>query len=396
MMNNRRNRSVLLFVFLFSLLFYSAAQAAFTLHLKDGTTKEVSYLEVKGDNVDCYLKKGGTETIPFDSIDFEASGIQKPSAAFGVKIYGTSKPAVSERPMSEPETIAPPLEGKQDELKQLWDSSDRIVVATKDYAAIEKGDKARVVSFALESYTLVTKGKDGLYRKTVIDTENFFDVFPDKKEMEIRLKKYGPYKVQKEDIPKESDYSKPFFEDKPVEPMKKPESTLTVLMGNPLYLGIILGIVIAIVVAIVFAKKSAGTRSFFLLVIAVTVLCAGGIFGFAKASEYIQTDHATSRVKTILGGMKPGLEADIKFQTAVCEWAADSLFVGDRSLLTGYWNAFDVWRNEAGIWNVEHFEITSAVVLKDVSPPTVIVSVTLDDKPFKLKVPRGQRVSWAD
>lgn len=255
-MHNRIHQLCILFVCVFSLLFSTLAHAAFTLYLKDGTTKEVSYIEVRGEKAICFLKKGGTEDVQMANIDFEKSRITKPDAQFGAKIYGTTKPAVNEQKMSEPSTIAPPIEGKQDDLKAQWDKSNRIVVAVKDYAAIETGDKARVVDFALESYTLVIKGKDGLYRKTVIDTENFFDVFPSDKEMEIRLKKYGPYKVDKGLIKPSTDYSKPLFEDKPVEPMKKPDSITDILMSNPLYLGAVLGVILAVIIAIVVVKRS--------------------------------------------------------------------------------------------------------------------------------------------
>lgn len=181
----------------------------------------------------------------------------------------------------------------------------------------------------------------------------------------------------------------------PTETEKKAQSPLEKFKSNPLYLGILIGLVlVGVVIAI--SRSASSTKSggsFFSKAIIIGVI-AGGVLGVFKGIDMYRVEEARSRVKAILNGMKPGLENDVKFQTAVFLWAADTAFTNDTWTLTTYLREFDSWRNEVGITTVKEFEITDAAVEKGASPVTVIVSVTIDGQSYKMRVPKGTKISW--
>jgi len=155
------------------LLFASLCHAKFTVYFKDGTSRDVVKIEFKGKNVDLFLTTGNVLTLPADSIDYEATGIQKPKAEFGVSVFSGEKPKPKE-----PQFKPPP----QEELQRQWENSTETVVAVQDFGSIRKGEEARVVSSSGVSYTVVARGSGGAYERAVVQADIFSEYFETKVE----------------------------------------------------------------------------------------------------------------------------------------------------------------------------------------------------------------------
>lgn len=203
-----------------------------------------------------------------------------------------------------------------------------------------------------------------------------------------------------QDVPhhKDTDSGASSKESEPVvsEGETKPEGTKTPpilekIKSKPKYIGIVIGIIVLGVVIAIGRSKSSGGMFWPVLLI---VVVGGGAFGVFKGIDLYYIEDATSRVETILTGMKSTSETDMGFQTAVFTWATGRAYEDDQWTLTTYLREFQAWRAEMGITKVENFEIKEAVVEKGASPPTVIVSVMIDGQPYKMRVPKSQKISW--
>ncbi|MFY9826993.1 MAG: hypothetical protein WAM82_36915 [Thermoanaerobaculia bacterium] len=107
---------------------------------------------------------------------------------------------------------------------------------------------------------------------------------------------------------------------------------------------------------------------------------------------------AKARVKMILEGLKTdGNTNGLPLQTAICQWDSALLVIQDRGEFEQAYDAFDAWRNEFDINHrkISGYAITGSEVVQE-KPPVVMVSGTIEDRPFKMRVPDKRRVSWVN
>ena len=164
---------VLLFVFLLAIC--AVCSAEFIVYFNDHTQRTVTKIEFKGDYADLYLSTGLVMTVPTRSINFEVTGIERPSSAYGVTVYGKGKSAPTKPAESQQKTA--PVGISQAELKKQFDESDQVAVAGANVGSIRKGDRVHIVATTDMSYTVIAKESDGSYRKVVFSAENFAETF---------------------------------------------------------------------------------------------------------------------------------------------------------------------------------------------------------------------------
>lgn len=105
---------------------------------------------------------------------------------------------------------------------------------------------------------------------------------------------------------------------------------------------------------------------------------------------------AKDRVKQILGGLeKEGDGNGLGLQAAICQWDSGLNVIQDEREFEAAYDAFSVWRDQFDINHrkIKSYEITGAEVLQK-EPPVVMVTGTIEDRPFKLKVPYKRRLTW--
>ncbi len=123
----------------------------------------------------------------------------------------------------------------------------------------------------------------------------------------------------------------------------------------------------------------------------LVVLTSCGLYEQAEMKHRVE-----GRVTTVLEGSRSsGGTATIGQQTAVCQWHAGKNILMDPAELDRAVDAFDRWRQEAGIYNnLTSFNIESVEIVEESVPETAIVSGTINGEQFKMKVPDRQRISW--
>jgi hypothetical protein len=107
---------------------------------------------------------------------------------------------------------------------------------------------------------------------------------------------------------------------------------------------------------------------------------------------------AKSRVKQILEGLqREGDGGGLALQAAVCRWDSDLVAIQDEKEFEEAYDAFQIFLDQRGINHrkIAGYDITGAEVIQE-KPPVVIVSGTIEGKPFKLKVPEKRRLIWMD
>jgi hypothetical protein len=107
---------------------------------------------------------------------------------------------------------------------------------------------------------------------------------------------------------------------------------------------------------------------------------------------------AKSRVKQILEGLqREGDGGGLALQAAVCRWDSDLIAIQDQKEFEEAYDAFQIFLDQRGINHrkIAGYDITGAEVIQE-KPPVVIVSGTIEGKPFKLKVPEKRRLIWMD
>jgi hypothetical protein len=129
--------------------------------------------------------------------------------------------------------------------------------------------------------------------------------------------------------------------------------------------------------------------------VALTLLL--GLFASCGIYEKAQLKHEMEvRVRRVLEGSRSGGERPtVSQQEAICRWWADMILISDNWELGRAADAYDKWRREGGIYdNLTAFEITSVEIVEGASPDTAIVAGTVDGKPFEMKVPDAEPISW--
>jgi hypothetical protein len=107
-------------------------------------------------------------------------------------------------------------------------------------------------------------------------------------------------------------------------------------------------------------------------------------------------DNINVRVDASLNGLKEtGLTKP--YQTAICMWAENKYFIGDRASLEKAMTDYEKWvkAKEISI-PVSAFTIESVDLIDGEPNHTAIVSITIDGKTYKLRVKDNESIAWAD
>jgi len=128
------------------------------------------------------------------------------------------------------------------------------------------------------------------------------------------------------------------------------------------------------------------------LVYAAVVILLGGSLWWGIASSTSYRKLAAKRVNQILNEAKQGTGPEAEL--AVTLWAKNRRTL-DRDELSWASNHFDQWRMDKGLYRKfgEHTIVDSEEV-KGADVPTAIVSVTIEGKPYRMRVPKDQPISW--
>jgi hypothetical protein len=131
-----------------------------------------------------------------------------------------------------------------------------------------------------------------------------------------------------------------------------------------------------------------------LLVLAL--VAAAIFFGFKKLFFPDYKVSAESRLHTMLDDMKEGTGVGAKQETAIALWYNGANRLDNATLSTAS-NQFDKWRQEKDLYRkFDTFTIDSSETVKDAADPTAIFSTTIDGKPLKIRVIKGQPMRWEE
>lgn len=159
----------------FGLLFLLAASichAAFFVYFKDGTSREVTKLEFKGQHVELHLTTGKVLRMRKDSIDYKTTGIEPPAEDDKVILKGI-RPADKIVEKSQIQSSGP----SQEELLVQWNNSKETAIAIREAGSIRKGDVVHLIAVNDVGHTVIVKMADGNYKRFVINSEVFVENF---------------------------------------------------------------------------------------------------------------------------------------------------------------------------------------------------------------------------
>jgi len=139
--------------------------------------------------------------------------------------------------------------------------------------------------------------------------------------------------------------------------------------------------------------KSSGVKPMMIIWI-VAVLAIGGLFLYAVTASST-TKVARNRVQLMLNEMKSG--KDVEMQFAIGYWAMNQRVL-DNATMSWASDKFDKWRREGDFYGkaFSNIEIVDAEELKGEQNPTVLVTFKVDGAQYKVRVPKGQPISWAN
>ena len=128
-------------------------------------------------------------------------------------------------------------------------------------------------------------------------------------------------------------------------------------------------------------------------ILVVLVAIVASTLGCAKWEEIQSNDNAKRRVKGLLDGVqKGGASSSGETQRAICLWYRGKLFIPEIDTLSRASDLFLVWQKQGGIArNISGFTVTGA---ERIGNRTVLVSGTIEDKPFTMKVVEEEPISW--
>jgi hypothetical protein len=109
-------------------------------------------------------------------------------------------------------------------------------------------------------------------------------------------------------------------------------------------------------------------------------------------------ESAKARVKIILEGLTTDGDTNgIPFQTSICQWDSAVAVIQDHTEFEQAYDAFDTWRDGFDINHrkISGYTITGAELVQK-GHPVVMVSGTIEDRPFKMRVPDKRRISWVN
>jgi hypothetical protein len=140
----------------------------------------------------------------------------------------------------------------------------------------------------------------------------------------------------------------------------------------------------------------------------IFVLVAGGLYWGGKtlmeSDSQLSLDSlidggptraAEKRVKQILEGLKTEGDGNgFALQAAICQWDRAVDTISDQGEFEGAYDGFSAFRDSYNMnyRKIKSYTITSSEVVQE-KPPVVMVSGTIENKPFKWRVPYKERIS---
>lgn len=125
----------------------------------------------------------------------------------------------------------------------------------------------------------------------------------------------------------------------------------------------------------------------------LVVIVAGLLIFWAKGPGYEKL--ASERVDKILHDMMSGKEIEMQFSVTL--WFKNKRVL-DQTDMNIAMNHFDHWRQAKGIYAkpFSTYKIVSSELVKTEKTPTAIVTFTIEDKQYKVRVPKDDEISWVD
>ena len=131
-------------------------------------------------------------------------------------------------------------------------------------------------------------------------------------------------------------------------------------------------------------------------VAAILLLAIAGRCGLSYMFTSGEAHSAQERVRRMLDGMKAGGNRE----QAIALWKLGTLHIpGGLEAFSMAATEFEAWEAENELVGMESYEITGAEVTAEtgrLGEATVIVSGTIDGRPFRFKLVQGQPVQWVD
>ena len=123
----------------------------------------------------------------------------------------------------------------------------------------------------------------------------------------------------------------------------------------------------------------------------VAVVMVGILVVYAMGPGYAKL--AASRVDQILHDMMSGRDTEMQF--SVTRWAKNKRVL-DASEMSWASDHFDKWRHEKDLYGkpFSRYAIVKSELLKEEKTPTAIVTFTIEEKEYKVRVPKDLPISW--
>ena len=128
----------------------------------------------------------------------------------------------------------------------------------------------------------------------------------------------------------------------------------------------------------------------------VVFLAVAGRCGLSYMFTSGEAHSAEERVRRMLDGMKQGGDR----QQAIALWKLGTFTIpGGMDAFNMAATEFEAWEAEHELAGMETYEVTGAEVTAEtgkLGEATVVVSGTVDGRPFKLRVVQGRAVEWIE
>lgn len=125
----------------------------------------------------------------------------------------------------------------------------------------------------------------------------------------------------------------------------------------------------------------------------LVVVVAALLIFWAKGPGYEKL--AADRVDRVLHDMMSGKETEMQFSVTL--WAKNKRVL-EQTEMNIAMNHFDHWRQAKGIYGKPFavYKIVGAELVKEEKNPTAVVTFTIEDKQYKVRVPKDDEISWVD
>ena len=125
----------------------------------------------------------------------------------------------------------------------------------------------------------------------------------------------------------------------------------------------------------------------------LVVVVAALLIFWAKGPGYEKL--AADRVDKILHDMMSGRDNEMQFSITLWYKNKRTLDSTDMNIAVEH---FDKWRRAKQIYGkpFSNYKIVSSELVKEEKNPTAIVTFTIEDKQYKVRVPKDDEISWVD